>query len=115
MSRKQSYLTVLAVAICVILAGVLIPIQHVNILTQSVFAAMKDPKIWGTAIVCSFIFMGSNKYWLWIIACGAATALIIQFYFSKKSGISYDILLIRTLAFATVVYLLNLVKLLLNR
>ncbi|MBO5443040.1 MAG: hypothetical protein J6A33_04570 [Alphaproteobacteria bacterium] len=114
MSRKQTYLTILAISICVILAGIFMHIQEINTIMQATLAAMKDPKISITAAVCAFIFMGSGKYWFYIIGTALITALVIQYYF-LRGGLDPVIIAYRTFAFVVVVYLLNLVKLLFNK
>ena len=83
MSRKQTYLTILAISICVILAGIFMHIQEIDTIMQATLAAMKDPKISITAAVCAFIFMGSGKYWFYIIGTALITALVIQYYFLR--------------------------------
>lgn len=113
MSRKQVYLTILGVIICVILAGIYMQIQAINTLAENTFILMQDPKISITAIFCSFIFMGNRNYWALIPIIGLATAYAIEYYTLK------DVTLItvayRAFAFVSVVYLLNLVKFIFNR
>lgn len=114
MSRKQSYLTILAITICVILAGILMHIEEINTIVQATMAAMKDPRISITAAVSAFIFMGKSNYWLYITVLGLITGFVVQ-YFLIKGGINITIIAYRAFAFVVVVYLLNLVKLLFNK
>lgn len=113
MSRKQVYLTILGVIICIILAGIYMQIQAINTLVQSTFILMQDPKISITAIVCSFIFMGNRNYWALIAILGVATAYAIEYYTLKN--VTLITIAYRTFAFIFVVYLLNLVKFTFNR
>ncbi len=114
MNRKQTYLTILAIAICVILAGIFMHIQEIDTIIQNTLTIMKDPKISITAAICAFIFMGSGKYWFYIIGMALITAFVIQYYF-LKGGLDMIIIAYRAFAFVVVVYLLNLIKLLFNK
>lgn len=113
MSRKQVYLTIFGVIICMVLAGFYMHIQAINSLSQSTFILIQDPKISITAIVCSFIFMGNRNYWALIPILGIATAYAIEYYTLKN--VTLTTIAYRTFAFVFVVYLLNLVKFAFNR
>lgn len=110
--KKKTALYILAAAICIILAAFVFNIPTIKSASIATFGMMKSPYVIGAA--CAFIFINSKNYWLIITACALVTSLIIQ-YGIIGSGAGLYTILYRALAFITIVYLLNLVKAILNK
>lgn len=112
--KKKTALYILAAAICIILAAFIFNIPTIKSACIATFGIMKSPYVIGAAAACAFIFISSKNYWLIITACAVVTSLIIQ-YGIIGSGAGLYTILYRALAFITIVYLLNLVKAILNK
>ena len=106
MSKKQTYLYILAAGIILILAGFF---MH-----HTIGKMVANPLVFGPAAVCAFIFMGNGRYWLINLACALIASLIIQ-YFVIGHGAGIYTILYRAAAFLIVVYFLNLLKIILAK
>lgn len=112
--KKKTALYILAAAICLILAAFIFNIPMIKNISIATLNMMKSPYVIGAAAACAFIFINSKNYWLIIAACAVAASLIIQFGIIGGGAGLYTIL-IRAFAFVVIVYLLNLVKAVLNK
>ena len=111
MSKKQTYLYILAAGIILILAGFFMHISLITSAYHTIGKMVTNPLVFGPAAVCAFIFMGNGRYWLINLACALIASLIIQYF--VIAGI-YTILY-RAAAFLIVVYFLNLLKIILAK
>lgn len=114
MRKKSTYLYVLAAVAIIIAAGFIMNIALIKSAALSVFNMLPNPWVFGPAAVCAFIFMGSGRYWLINIGCALITALAVQ-YLVIGGGAGVYTIAYRTLAFLSVVYVLNLGKLLITK
>lgn len=114
MSKRQTYLFILAMGLLLVLIGQFMHISHINRVVNSTLVWLENPMIFGPAAVCAFVFMNNKKYWMINTGVAFATSLIIQ-YFVVNSGGSLYIILIRAFAFLVVVYVLNLIKVILDK
>ena len=101
--KKNTALYILAVIICLFLAAFVFHVPALRHLFHNLYGMLQSPYI------CAFLFINTKNYWLIIAGCGIAAALIIQFAVIGHGAGLYTIA-VRALAFVTVVYLLNLVK-----
>lgn len=114
MSKKQTYLYILAAGIILILTGYF---MHISIITSAMRTTtnmMANPLVFGPAAVCAFIFMGNSRYWLINLACAVIASLVIQ-YFVIGHGAGLYTISFRALAFIGIVYFHNLLKVILNK
>lgn len=107
--RKNTALYILAIIICLALAAFVFHIPALKHLFHSLYAMLQSPYILVSGAVCAFLFINTKNYWLIIAGCGILASLIIQFAIIGHGAGLYT-LAVRALAFITVVYLLNLVK-----
>ena len=114
MSKKQTYLFILAMGLILIFVGQFMHISYINRVTQNTWTWIQSPYIFAPAAVCAFIFMNNSKYWFINTVVAIVVSLIIQ-YVLIKGGFALYIILIRAFAFLVVVYLLNLVKVILDK
>ena len=114
MSKKQTYLFILAMGLILIFIGQFMHISYINKVTHNTWVWMQSPYIFAPAAVCAFVFMNNGKYWLINLAVAIIASLAIQFLV-LKGGWSLYIILIRAFAFIVVVYLMNLVKVILDK
>lgn len=108
--KKNTALYILAVIICLFLAAFVFHVPALRHLFHNLYGMLQSPYILVSAAVCAFLFINTKNYWLIIAGCGIAAALIIQFAVIGHGAGLYTIA-VRALAFVTVVYLLNLVRL----
>ena len=114
MSKRQTYLFIFAMGLLLILIGHFMHISYINRLTSNTLVWIENPLIFGPAAVCAFIFMNNGKYWMINTGIALAASLLIQ-YLVVKSGGSLYIILVRAFAFLVVIYLLNLIKVILDK
>ena len=114
MSKRQTYLFLFAMGLLLILIGKFMRISYINMLVSNTLVWLENPLIFGPAAVCAFIFMNNSKYWMISTGVAAATSLIIQYIVIGTSGSLY-IILVRAFAFLVVVFLLNLIKVILDK
>lgn len=114
MRKKSTYLYVLAAIAIIIAAGFVLKISLIKTAALTIFNMLPNPWVFGPAAVCAFIFMGSGRYWLINIGCAIITALIVQ-YFIIGGGVGIYTIAYRALAFLSIVYILNLCKLLVTK
>lgn len=107
--KKNTALYILAIIICLLLAAFVFHIPALKQLVHSIYSMIQSPYILISAAVCAFLFINTRNYWLIISGCGIVASLIIQFAIIGHGAGIYT-LAVRALAFITVVYLLNLVK-----
>lgn len=114
MSKRQTYLFILAMGLILILIGQFMHISYINSVVKNTIRWVESPYIFAPAAVCAFVFMNNGKYWMINIGAALIMSLIIQFVIVKSGGSLY-IFLIRSFAFIVVVYLLNLIKVILDK
>lgn len=114
MSRRQVYYYIFAAAVILLLAGFFMPIPAIKGLAHSTAAMMQNPLVFGPAAICAFIFMGNKNYWLINLGCALAASLIIQ-YLVIGHGAGLYTIMVRAFAFLIVVYILNLIKVFINK
>ncbi|MBR1605097.1 MAG: hypothetical protein IJ660_03195 [Alphaproteobacteria bacterium] len=114
MTKKQTYLFLLAMGLLIIMAAHFMHISYVNHLVNSTWKWMQSPLVFGPAAICAFVFMNNKRYWMINIAAALIVSLVIQF-FVVKGSLVVDAVLIRGFAFLVIVYLLNLIKVILDK
>ena len=114
MSKRQTYLFILAMGLLLILIGQFMRISFINRLVANTLVWIENPMIFASAAVCAFVFMNNSKYWMLNSVIALVASLIIQYFVIESSGSIY-IILVRTFAFLVVVYLLNLIKVILDK
>jgi len=114
MSKRQTYLFILAMGLLLILIGQFMRISFINRLVANTLVWIENPMIFGSAAVCAFVFMNNSKYWMINSGIALAVSLIVQYFVIESIGNVYGIL-VRAFAFLVVVYLLNLIKVVLDK
>jgi len=114
MSKRQTYLFLLAMGLILLLIGRFMHVSYINHVASDTFAWIQNPMIFGPAAICAFVFINNKKYWMINTAAALIVSLIIQYVVVKTGGSLY-VILIRSFAFLVVVYLLNLIKVILDK
>lgn len=114
MSKKQSYLFLFAMGLLLILVGHFMHISHLNHFVNRTWNWMQNPYIVVPAAVCAFIFINNKRYWM-INTCVAVIASLVIQYFVVKGSFVIETILIRAFAFLVIIYLLNLIKIILDK
>ena len=114
MSKRQTYLFILAMGLLFIFIGQFMHIGYLNRLVSNTWGWVQNPLIFVPAAVCAFIFMGNSKYWMINIGVALVVSAVIQYIVVRSGGTLY-IVLVRAFAYIVVVYLLNLVKVILDK
>lgn len=114
MDKKQTYLFIFAMAITIVFIGQFMNISFINRLTINTWTWMENPYIFVPAGICAFLFMNNKKYWGINTTVAVITSLVIQYIILGSSGTLY-ILFVRAFAFIVVVFLLNLIKVVLDK
>ena len=106
---KRTYFFILALGVCVIMAGYLLNIPEIINFTDKTQRLMRNVWIAIPAIIFSFIAVG-KRYWISLIICGLIDAVFVQFFLWENNSIGLESTLMMTFAFLTVAYFINLVK-----
>ncbi len=114
MSKKSAYISILIATSLIIAAGFVFNIAFVKTLTYGTLSKLSEMYLAIGAAVCAFIFMGSKRYWLYNIVAAVILALFLQMFLYGGS-VTLMPLLSRILAFLSIVYVLNFIKLLVNK
>lgn len=109
MRKKSTYLYFLALIVILVAAAYALNIHFIKSAAHGIIHSAANPWIFASAAVCAFIFMGSKRYWLINIGCALIAALVIELLI-KGHHLGLYSLTICALAFLSVVYLLNLIK-----
>lgn len=114
MSKTKSYFTILAIVAIIIAAGYIMNIGAIKSFTAQCLAFAGQNVLSVSAAVCAFIFLGNKNYWLIMLGCALVAALIIQFVIVGH-GAGALIIAARVVTFLAIVFLMNFVKLLVNK
>lgn len=114
MSKKQTYLFVFAMGLIIIFIGKFMGFSHINKVVHSTWKYMQSSYIFIPAAVCAFVFMNNKKYWLINTGIALLISLVVQYIILGGGGTLY-IILTRAFAYLVIVYLLNLIKIILDK
>ena len=114
MSRKQTYLFIFAMGLIIIFIGRFMYFNNINMVVNSTWTWMQSPYIFVPAAICAFIFMSNKKYWLINTGIALIASLAVQYLILSGGGTLYTILT-RAFAYIVIVYLLNLIKIILDK
>ncbi len=114
MSKTKSYFTILAAAVIIVAVGYIMNIASIKSFTAQCLGFAGQNVLSVSAAVCAFIFLGNKNYWLIILGCAIAAAIIIQFLIIGH-GAGIITLAARTVTFLAIVFLMNFVKLMINK
>lgn len=114
MRKKSTYLYFLVAIVILIAIAFAINISFIKSFTHSVLFAISNPWVCTSAIICAFILMGNKRYWILNISAAVLISIFIQLIIIG-GGVGLYIIGVRAVAFLSVVYLLNLIKILLNK
>ena len=114
MSKRQTYLFILAMGLMLIFIGQFMHISYINRITANTLTWIKSPYVFVPAAVCAFIFMNNKKYWMINTGIAVVVSLAIQYLIVHGSASLYTIL-IRAFAFLVVIYVMNLIKIILDK
>ncbi len=114
MSKTKTYFMILAVAAIVVAVGYIMNIAAIKSFSTMCFNYAGDNWVSVTAAVCAFVFLGNKNYWLILLACAVVAALITQLVIIGQ-GIGIMTLAARCVAFLSIAFLMNFVKLLINK
>ena len=114
MSKTKTYIYILALAMVVIAVGYILNISPIKSFTALClqFAQHNISSI--AAAICAFIFLGNKNYWFIMAGCAVITALVVQLVIV---GHNAEILTwaARIVTFMAIVFVMNFVRLVINR
>lgn len=114
MRKKSTYLYFLALVVILIASAYALNIHFIKSATHSIMHAVANPWICVSAAASAFIFIGNKRYWLVNIGCAVIVAVILDLVVKGHHLSAYS-LSISVLAFLSVVYILNLIKILISK
>ncbi len=106
---KKTYFLILAVAICVILAGYILNIPQIINFVDKTIRLMRNVWIAVPALIFTFVATG-KRYWLSLVICGLIDAVLVQWLVWHNSSIGIESTLMMAFAFLTIAYFINLVR-----
>lgn len=114
MTKTRTYFTILIIAVAIIAAGYIVNIHAIKHFTDLCLGHAGNNILAVSAAVCAFIFLGNKNYWLINLGCSAAIALLLQFII-KGNGFSILIFATQIVTFLSIIFLMNLIKLVVNK
>lgn len=114
MRKKSTYLYFLALVTILVAAAFALNITVIKSAVHTLFSMISNPWVCAAGAISAFIFTGNKYYWLVNIAVALIVSLLIQFFVINGGFATYTIL-IRALAFLSIVYLLNLIRVLIAK
>ncbi|MBQ7285090.1 MAG: hypothetical protein IJW72_02420 [Alphaproteobacteria bacterium] len=114
MNKTKSYFTILIAVTAVIAVGYIFNIANIIYFTKQCLNYAGNNVIATSAAVCAFIFLGNKSYWLILSGCAAATSLLFQFVINGH-GAGLITTLAQMATFLSLAFLMNLVKLIINK
>lgn len=114
MSKTMTYFYILTAIAIVAAVGYIMNIGLIKSFYNLCFQFAQQNILSVSAAICAFIFLGNKNYWLIMAGCAIATAIIIQFVIIGHNG-SELVWAARIATFLGVVFIMNFVKLLVNK
>ncbi len=114
MSKTKIYFTILAAIVIVVAIGYIMNINAITYFFNLCLGFAGQNILSVSAAVCAFVFLGNKNYWLIMFGCAVVASLLIQVVIvGQNAGIV--VLAARTATFLAIVFLMNFVKLLINK
>lgn len=114
MRKKSTYLILLAIIAIVVAFAYILNIVMIKNIASGVVTNIQSPWILALGAAAAFILTDNKYYWFMNIACAVLAAVILQI-FIYGGMVTFWAVLYKTLAFLTIVYILNLAKILITR
>lgn len=114
MRKKSTYLIVLAIIAIAVALGYILNIAIIKNIISGIIGNISSPWILGLSAACAFILTDNKYYWIMNIVCAIMSAVILQI-FIYGGVVTFWPVLYKTLAFLSVVYILNLAKIVITR
>lgn len=114
MRKKSTYLILLAIIAIVVALGYILNIAMIKNIVSGTTASISTPWILALSAACAFILTDNKYYWIMNIICAIMAAVILQI-FVYGGAVTFWPVLYKTLAFLSVVYILNLAKIIITR
>lgn len=114
MRKKSTYLVLLAIIAIMVAFAYILNIVIIKNIVSGVVSNIQSTWILALGAAAAFILTENKYYWFMNIACGVLVAVILQI-FVYGGMVTFWLVLYKTLAFLTVVYILNLAKILITR
>lgn len=117
MNKTKIYFWIFVIALIAIIAGFILNIPIIKGTSRTIFTHISNIWILVPAVISAFLFNKSRYYWLIMIALGIIDAVCVHIFIANRtlSGLAVHPLIMRTVSFLTVVYLINLTRLILRK
>ena len=114
MRKKSTYLVFLALIAIVVAFAYILNIVVLKNMIAGIIRYIQSSWILALAAVSAFIFANNRYYWMVNIACAVVVSIVLQLVvFGGSLGLW--VIIYQSLAFLSVVYLLNLIKVLITK
>lgn len=114
MKKKRNYVFILAVVTAVFLIGILFNVRAIREFYISTLAHMTAPTVIISAALVGFVFIGNKNYWLIVLGSAVIVSLFIQLVI-VGNGFVGSLILTRIVAFVSLVFIMNFVKVFVNK
>ena len=114
MNKTKTYFTILIASVAVAAAGYVMNIGQIKSFVSLCLSYAGNNILATSAAVCTFIFLGSKNYWFVLLGCAVAAALLLQFM-TGGHGAGITAALARVTTFLSIAFLMNLIKLVINK
>lgn len=114
MSKTKTYFGILIAVVSIIAVGYILNIGQITSFTNLCLKYAGNNVIAVSAAVCAFIFLGCKNYWFVLAGSAVVAALLLQFVVNGH-GAGLTASLAQITAFLGIAFLMNLIKLVVNK
>lgn len=114
MNKTKTYFTVLIAAVIIVAAGYIMNIGQIKSFVSLCLNCAGNNILATSAAVCAFIFLGNKNYWFVLSGCAVVAALLLQFVINGH-GAGITVTLAQITTFLSIAFLMNLIKLVINK
>lgn len=114
MSKTKTYFAILIAAVAIVAVGYIMNIGQIKSFVSLCLGYAGNNILATSAAVCAFIFLGNKNYWFVLLGCAVVVALFLQFVVNGH-GAGITATLAQVTTFLSIAFLMNLVKLVVNK
>lgn len=114
MSKTKTYFSILIAVVAIVAVGYIMNIGQITSFMNLCLKYAGNNIIAVSSAVCAFIFLGNKNYWFILLGCAIAAALLLQFVVNGH-GAGLTATLAQVTTFLGIAFLMNLIKLVVNK
>lgn len=114
MKKRRNYIYIAIAIAAVFLAAIIFNIREIRDFYVATLAHMTSPIVIVAAALVGFVFLGKKNYWTVVVVSAIVVSVFVQLIM-VGNGFVTTMIFARACAFIAIVYIMNFVKILLNK